>query len=75
LIGLPPEGARVRGSVVYAGRDLMGFSEREWERGWEGHDRAQRQRIARLSLIEKLEWLESAQRVLRHLRSQGHPKS
>jgi peptide/nickel transport system ATP-binding protein len=32
LIGLPPEGARVRGSVVYAGRDLMGFSEREWER-------------------------------------------
>jgi len=50
-------------------------AKREWERGWEGHDRAQRQRIARLSLIEKLEWLESAQRVLRHLRSHGNPKS
>ena len=42
--------------------------ERVWERGWDGHEIAQRRRMARLSLAEKLEWLESAQRLVFHLR-------
>jgi hypothetical protein len=42
--------------------------ERMWERGWEGHELAQRRRMARLTLAEKLEWLESAQRMILHLR-------
>jgi hypothetical protein len=42
--------------------------ERAWERGWEGHEAAQRRRLAKLTLIEKLEWLEQAQRVADALR-------
>jgi hypothetical protein len=42
--------------------------ERRWETGWEGHALAQRRRMARLSMAEKLEWLESAQRLVFHLR-------
>ena len=42
--------------------------ERLWERGWDGHELAQRRRMARLSLARKLEWLESAQRLVFHLR-------
>jgi hypothetical protein len=42
--------------------------ERVWERGWDGHEIAQRRRMARLSLAEKLEWLESAQQLVFHLR-------
>ena len=45
--------------------------ERVWERGWDGHELAQRRRMARLSLEEKLEWLESAQRLVFHLRRGG----
>jgi hypothetical protein len=37
--------------------------ERVWEQGWEGHELAQRQRMARLTFAQKLEWLEEAQRV------------
>ena len=44
--------------------------EQIWERGWEGHERAQRRRMACLPLWEKLAWLEEAQRVVRHLRGQ-----
>jgi hypothetical protein len=47
--------------------------EREWERGWEGHERAQRRRMSRLTLAEKPEWLESAQRLVMHLRG-GAPR-
>ena len=39
-----------------------------WESGWEGHAEAQRARIARLPLREKLRWLEEAQHLLLHLR-------
>ena len=42
--------------------------ERQWERGWDGHALAQRRRMARLTLAEKLEWLESAQRLVLHMR-------
>jgi len=41
--------------------------ERHWEPGWEGHARAQRARLARLPLWEKLEWLESAHRIVLHI--------
>lgn len=41
--------------------------ERVWERGWDGHARAQRLRLARLPLSDKLDWLEEAHRVVRHL--------
>jgi hypothetical protein len=40
-----------------------------WERGWEGHQRAQARRLASLSLSEKLDWLESAQELARHLQA------
>jgi hypothetical protein len=39
----------------------------EWERGWDGHERAQLLRMARLSLREKVEWLEQAQAIARAL--------
>jgi hypothetical protein len=41
--------------------------ERIWEVGWDAHQRAQRRRMATLSLSEKLAWLESAQRLASHL--------
>jgi hypothetical protein len=42
-------------------------AEHGWESGWEGHAHAQRSRLARLPLPEKLEWLESAHRVVLHI--------
>jgi hypothetical protein len=45
--------------------------DREWERGWEGHLRAQRRRLAQLPLAEKLQWLEDAQELLAHMRRSG----
>ncbi len=42
--------------------------ERLWESGWDGHSRAQRRRLARLPLREKLRWLEEAHRLVLHLR-------
>ena len=44
-------------------------NERCWERGWEGHTEAQLRRLARRPLPEKLEWLEQAHRVARHLQA------
>jgi hypothetical protein len=40
-----------------------------WEQGWEGHELAQLRRLARLSLVEKLDWLEEAHRLARHLQA------
>ncbi len=40
-----------------------------WNADWEGHQLAQRRRLARLSLAEKLTWLEDAQRVVETLAS------
>jgi hypothetical protein len=45
-----------------------------WEAGWEGHAEAQRARIARLPLVEKLRWLEEAQAIIVHLRRGPGPK-
>lgn len=41
-----------------------------WESGWAGHAEAQRRRLARLPLPEKLRWLEEAQRIIRSLRGE-----
>jgi hypothetical protein len=38
-----------------------------WERGWDEHKRLQLQRLARLPLADKLEWLEEAHRIVLHL--------
>lgn len=47
--------------------------ERGWEVGWEGHTLAQRQRLARLPLTAKLEWLEEAQRLVERMRPGSAP--
>ena len=44
-------------------------SESGWESGWDGHERAQRERLARLSFAEKLDWLEEAHAMV--LKLQG----
>jgi len=46
----------------------------QWEVGWQGHAEAQRARIARLPLREKLRWLEEAQLLLVHLRRGPGPR-
>jgi hypothetical protein len=38
-----------------------------WERGWDEHERLQLQRLARLPLADRLEWLEEAHRIVLHL--------
>ena len=48
--------------------------DRLWEKGWQGHAEAQRARIARLPLKEKLRWLEEAQHIILHLRRGPGPK-
>jgi len=45
------------------------LEERCWERGWDGHERMQRRRLALLPLPDKLLWLEQAQRVVMHLQA------
>ncbi len=35
-----------------------------WESGWEGHELAQMRRLAKLSLEQKIRWLESAQEMV-----------
>ncbi|MGD0768533.1 MAG: hypothetical protein ABSB42_10105 [Tepidisphaeraceae bacterium] len=42
---------------------------RVWERGWDDHERRQRARLAKLSLPEKLAWLEEAHRLVRQITS------
>ncbi len=42
-----------------------------WEGGWDAHERAQRHRLAKLPLDEKLRWLEEAHDLVRHLSRHG----
>ncbi len=42
--------------------------EHAWESGWDGHEHAQLVRMARLTLAEKLAWLEEAQNLVLELR-------
>ena len=44
-----------------------------WEAGWEAHTIAQRRRMAKLPLAEKLQWLEEAHALARRLQSQRQP--
>jgi len=48
--------------------------DREWERGWDGHEDAQLRRLARLPMTEKLQWLEEAQRLAERL-SRARPSA
>jgi hypothetical protein len=41
--------------------------EHVWESGWDEHDRLQLLRMAKLPFAQKLEWLEQAHRLVRHL--------
>ncbi len=56
----------------------MADDEHAWEPGWEGHELAQRRRLAKLTLAEKLDWLEEAQRLVKRLAEarvkQGNPE-
>lgn len=45
-----------------------------WERGWDGHERAQRERLAKLPLADKIAWLEEAHRVVLHLQAQDRKR-
>jgi len=45
-------------------------AEQTWEHSWDGHALMQLRRLARLSLGEKIAWLEQAQRVAQHLTAQ-----
>ena len=42
--------------------------ERIWEVGWDGHSDAQRRRLARLPLVDKIRWLEEAQKLAERMR-------
>ena len=39
----------------------------EWEQGWAGHERQQLERLSRMPLPEKLQWLEEAHHLVLHL--------
>jgi len=41
--------------------------EREWERGWQEREQLQLEGVARLSMAQKLAWLEEEQRLVLHL--------
>jgi hypothetical protein len=35
-----------------------------WESGWDGHELAQMRRLAKLTMEQKIRWLESAQEMV-----------
>jgi len=45
----------------------MTDKDRNWDRGWAGHDERQLRQLAALPLIEKLRWLEEAHRLVRYM--------
>ena len=49
--------------------DDQSLDDHEWEVGWDGHERAQRRRMARLTLRQKVEWLEEAQKIAERLQA------
>jgi len=49
--------------------DFPDSGKRVWEQGWEDHSRRQMERLAALSLPEKLVWLEEAHRLVLHMQS------
>jgi hypothetical protein len=55
--------------------DTGDHPDRTWEEGWGGHERAQLRRLADLSLIEKLRWLEEAHDLVRQLSISDQPST
>ena len=49
------------------GKDVASRSDGVWEIGFEGHESAQRGRMAALPLWVKIEWLEQAQQIVQHM--------
>lgn len=47
-----------------------GWEDREWEVGWEGHERAQHRRFSKLPFAEKIAWLEEAQEMAEFMLAQ-----
>ena len=45
-------------------------SEFLWEKGWNGHEKAQFLRMARLSFAEKVRWLEDTQELIQNMELQ-----
>ena len=41
--------------------------ERLWERGWDGHEKAQLLRMSQLSFLDKIKWLEETQELLQNI--------
>ena len=41
-----------------------------WEKGWDAHRQQQLERLARLPLADKLQWLEEAHHLVQRLQSQ-----
>ncbi len=39
----------------------------EWEQGWDGHETQQLERLSKVPLSEKLQWLEEAHHLVLHL--------
>jgi hypothetical protein len=48
-------------------------SEHVWEQGWDDHEMQQLRRLAKLSLPEKIAWLEEAHRLVMQLAKQTPP--
>lgn len=46
-----------------------------WDRGFEGHSLAQRRRMARMTLAEKLDWLEEAHRFVLAMQAKARQPS
>ena len=42
-------------------------TEQSWERGWSDHEQQQLERLSKLTLAQKLAWLEEAHRLVRQL--------
>lgn len=45
-----------------------------WDRGWEAHERRQQRRLSKLSLPEKVQWLEEIQEMVDHLHKRKSPR-
>jgi hypothetical protein len=48
-------------------------SQHVWERGWDEHERLQQERLDKLTLEQKIEWLEEAHRIVRHMNAERQP--
>jgi hypothetical protein len=63
-------------------KDQADSAGRTWESGWDDHEQKQLRRLAKLSLEQKLVWLEEAHRLVRNMEkasgrgeSPGSPES